>query len=282
MCTIAVVGAGTMGVDLAIMLSSRGYHVILKDIDPKVLEQTAYMLKSKIREYRMFSSEFKNWNTDEILSRIKITDEYTGFEEALWIIENIDEDIDSKEKLYRELCIHCREDAFYAANTSCISATKIASFIPKPQNLVAMHFMNPVPIKEVVEVVRGVHSSDEIIEKANSLIKSLGKISVVVQDSPGFVVNRLSHLFMNEAAFLVQEAVAQPEKIDELFRLGYGHKMGPLETADLIGLDTVLKSLNVLYQSFRDPKFRACTLLVKMVDAGLLGRKSGKGFYTYR
>ncbi len=169
----------------------------------------------------------------------------------------------------------------FAANTSCISATKLASFIPKPENLVVMHFMNPVPLKKVVEVVKGIQSAAVTAERASSFIKSLDKTPIVVEDFPGFVANRLSHLFINEAAFLVMERIAPPETVDELFRLGYGHKMGPLETADLIGLDTVLDSLNVLYESFKDPKFRACPLLAKMVDAGNLGKKSGKGFYTY-
>ena len=197
------------------------------------------------------------------------------------VIENIIEDQKVKIELYKELDKICGTNTIYFVNTSCIPITKIASCVSKPENVIGVHFMNPVPLKEMVEVIKGYYTSETIIEKTKEFLKSIGKISVVVNDYPGFVANRLSHLFMNEAAFLVQDQVATPAEIDMIFKKGYGHKSGPLETADLIGLDTVVNSLAILYESYQDSKFRCCPLLKKMVDAGLLGRKSGKGFYNY-
>ncbi len=282
MDVIAVVGAGVMGVDVAATAAFHGYSVILKDIVPQVLSEAPQIIRRNIRNYKMVSSTLQNWNTADILSRITFTDRYEGFEKASWVIENTIEDFDVKRTLYGELREVCSPDAIFAINTSCISITKLAALLPQPERVVGMHFMNPVPLKEAVETVKGFHTSDEIVQSSETFLKSLNKKAILVQDYPGFVSNRLSHLFMNEAAFLVQDQVAEPKQIDDIFKFGYAHKMGPLETADLIGLDTVVRSLDVLYQSYQDTKFRCCPLLRKMVDAGLLGRKSGRGFYTYQ
>ncbi|MEK3762593.1 MULTISPECIES: 3-hydroxyacyl-CoA dehydrogenase family protein [unclassified Paenibacillus] len=278
---VAVVGAGVMGGDVAATAAFHGYKVIVKDVDPEALAKAPHIIRQNIRKYKMISQDLQNWNISDILSRITFSDSYEGFEQASWIIENTTEDVEVKSAVFRELCEVCSSNVRFAVNTSCITITQLAGLVPQPERVIGMHFMNPVPLKGIVETIRGFHTSDETIEASEAFLRSLGKTSVLVQDSPGFVSNRLSHLFMNEAAFLVQEQVAEPEQIDTLFKQGYGHKMGPLETADLIGLDTVVRSLDVLYQNYQDPKFRCCPLLKKMVDAGLKGRKSGRGFYTY-
>lgn len=281
MKVVGIVGAGVMGIDIAATLAASGYRVILKDINSQVLKDAPREIKKNIRSYKMTSSIVREWDVENILNRITFTDSYDDFQHLPLVIESVTEQWEIKQQVYKELKEVCQQDTWYAVNTSCTSITRIASLLPKPDRVIGMHFMNPVPLKEVVETIRGYHTSEETIEKANDLLNDIGKKSILVNDTPGFVSNRLSHLFMNEAAFLVQENVAKPEQIDLLFKKGYTHMMGPLETADLIGLDTVVHSLNVLYEDYQDPKFRCCPLLIKMVDAGLLGRKSGEGFYKY-
>jgi 3-hydroxybutyryl-CoA dehydrogenase len=279
--TIAVIGAGTMGADVALDLANYNLKIILKDISDDTLSNARDKIKNNLKMYKMFKKELKELTMDMVFSRITLQTDYSGFQEVDLVIENVNEDWETKKKVYDELRKSCRDNAYYAVNTSCISITKIASQLPNPENVIGMHFMNPVPLKTMVEVVRGYHTSRETEEVLSHFLKGIGKQPVVVNDFPGFVANRLSHLFMNEAAFLVQDGIAAPTEIDMIFKQGYGHKMGPLETVDLIGLDTVVKSLDVLHESYLDPKFRCCPLLRKMVDAGLLGRKSGKGFYEY-
>ena len=279
---IAVIGAGVMGSDVAFDLASYGYDVLLKDIHECRLAEARNKIKAGFRGYKMMKSDLKDASLDDILSRIHFTTHYEGFLETDLVIENVSEDWDIKKTVYTEVREVCRTSTFYAVNTSCISITKIAHLMPRPELIIGMHFMNPVPLKNVVEVIRGVHTSDETITAMKDFLKTLKKSAVVVNDFPGFVSNRLSHLFMNEAAFLVQDQVASPKDIDKIFKQGYGHDMGPLETADLIGLDTVVNSLRILYESYEDPKFRCCPLLKKMVDAGYCGKKSGKGFYEYK
>jgi 3-hydroxybutyryl-CoA dehydrogenase len=277
---IAIIGAGVMGSDVAFDLASNGYKVILKDIQPEIIENAKQKINKDYRMVKMMKPSLKA-TSDEILENITFSTTYDNFNELDLIIENIIEDQEAKIKLYKELNEICNPDTMYFVNTSCISITKLASFISKPENVIGAHFMNPVPLKEMVEVIKGFYTSDVVIEKTKEFLKSIGKTPIVVNDYPGFVANRLSHLFMNEAAFLVQDQVATPAEIDMIFKKGYGHKSGPLETADLIGLDTVVNSLAILYNNYQDSKFRCCPLLKKMVDAGLLGRKSGKGFYNY-
>ncbi|WP_042224147.1 3-hydroxyacyl-CoA dehydrogenase family protein [Oceanobacillus manasiensis] len=282
MSVIAVVGAGVMGTDIASTLSYYGYNVILKDIHPEVLEEAPRIMRQKIRDYKMISTDLQDWNALDILNRITFTDNYDAFDEVSWVIENITEDLDAKISLYKELNHRCGQDTLFAVNTSCLPITKLASQLSRPDRVIGMHFMNPVPLNDIVETVHGFHTSSETESTAKVFLNSINRQPLLVKrDFPGFVSNRLSHLFMNEAAFLVQEGVADPEQIDAIFRKGYSHKMGPLETADLIGLDTVVQSLKVLFDSYQDSKFRCCPLLMQMVDAGLLGRKSGRGFYSY-
>ncbi|MER6911891.1 3-hydroxyacyl-CoA dehydrogenase NAD-binding domain-containing protein [Streptomyces sp. NPDC000594] len=281
MATVGVIGAGVMGKDIALTCAAHGYDVVLCDSEPEVLASANGQMRRLVRKYRMMSEAVSGWRADEILGRIRLTDTPADLAGADWIVENIVEDADAKEQLYRSLREVLPEGVRIAVNTSCISITRIAALLPRPDRVIGMHFMNPVPLIEGIEVIRGHHTSDETTRAAEAFAASLTKRPIVVNDMPGFVSNRLSHLFMNEAAFLVQDGVAGPEEIDAIFKLGYGHKMGPLETADLIGLDTVVDSLKVLYDEFQDPKFRCCPLLKKMVAAGLLGRKSGQGFHTY-
>ncbi len=279
--TIAVIGAGIMGSDIALDLSCCNYNVLLEDLDEKILEQARQRIQADFKMVKMMKKELKDLTIEEILKRITFTTSYDHFATADFVIENIIEDWEEKKKLYLEIGKVCREDIVYGVNTSCISITKIGALMRRPDRVIGMHFMNPVPLKNIVETIRGHHTSDETVEIVKNFLGTLGKKAVIVNDFPGFVTNRVSHLFMNEAAFLVQDQVAEPRAVDAIFTQGFGHKMGPLATADLIGLDTVVKSLEVLYESYQDPKFRCCPLLRKMVDAGLLGRKTGKGFFNY-
>ena len=282
MNTVAVIGAGVMGVDIALTCAVHDFNVILKDVDESALAKAKDSVREKFRMYKMMSPDFKGLSADQIISRIDFVLNYDSISKASWVVENVTEDWDVKKQVYTELARFCSDKTYFGVNTSCISITKIAALLKDPSKVIGMHFMNPVPLKKGVEVMKGFHTSEETIQCAQDFLKRLGKLSIIVDDLPGFVANRLSHLFMNEAAFLVQDKVAEPAAIDNIFKHGYGHNMGPLETADLIGLDTVVHSLKVLYDSFQDPKFRCCPLLQKMVDAGCLGRKSGKGFYSYQ
>jgi len=279
--TVAVIGAGVMGSDIALDLACYNYRVILKDIDIAILEKAKDRIKADFKMIKMMKKEIGDVSLEDVLGRIDFTTTYDRFQEVDFVIENIVEEWEEKKKLYLELKPLCREGIVFGVDTSCISITKVGSLMDKPDRVIGMHFMNPVPLKKVVEVIRGFYTADETVQTVKEFLKTLGKMGIVVKDFPGFVSNRLSHLFMNEAAFLVQDQVAGAKEIDMIFTQGFGHKMGPLATADLIGLDTVVKSLEVLYQSYQDPKFRCCPLLRKMVDAGLLGKKSGKGFFEY-
>ncbi len=280
MTVVGIIGAGVMGKDVALTCAAHGYEVVLCDADPDVRSQAPGQLRRLVRSYRMMP-DGPTWHADDVLGRITVTGELAELAPAIWIIENITEDRAAKESLYRDLSATWVTGQRLAINTSCIPITRLAARLPEPERVVGMHFMNPVPLIPGLEVIRGHRTSDDTTEAARELARVLGKTPIVVNDQPGFVSNRLSHLFMNEAAFLVQEGVAGPDEVDAIFRLGYGHKMGPLETADLIGLDTVVDSLAVLFEELQDPKFRCCPLLKRMVAAGELGRKSGGGFYTY-
>ncbi len=277
---IAVIGAGVMGSDIALQIAISGYTVILKDIIMNALETSKKRIADGFKIMKMMNKA-GSITSEEVLSRIEFTIEYDGFDKAELVIENITEDYDEKKVLYKELRKVCRETVIYGVNTSCISITRIGALMPLPENVIGMHFMNPVYISSLVELVQGHHTSEETLESTKAFITRLGKTFVVVHDFPGFVTNRVLMLTINECIWLVQDQVSKPTDIDKIFRLGFGHKMGPLATADLIGLDTVLNSLVVLFESYNDPKFRPCPLLRRMVDAGLLGKKTGKGFFEY-
>ena len=276
--TVGVVGAGVMGRGVAQRFAQHGYNVVLTDISEEVLDFARKEIRRNLRMALMSGEKVK---TDEVMSRISLTSSYSGLADVDYIVENVPEMLEVKREVYGKLEETCKKDCLFMANTSCIPVTLLGSFTKRPESVIGVHFMNPVPMKDFSEVIRGWHTSEETVEQTRQLLDSVGIGIEVINDSAGFVSNRLSHLFMNEAAFLVYEGVAEAGQIDNIFRRAFGHKMGPLETADLIGVDTVLDSLQILYRQYEDPKFRACPLMKRMVEAGALGRKSGKGFYSY-
>jgi 3-hydroxybutyryl-CoA dehydrogenase len=279
---VGVVGAGVMGTGLAQDLAQTKHDVILLDISDTVLQHAQAEIKKNLRLYRMLNPSSSQESINDILKRITFSTDYSLCEKADFVIENVVEKWEVKRNVHAQLDTICPEHCVFAANTSAISITRIASTTKRPAKVLGMHFMNPVPMKPMVEVIRGYHTSEETLAIAKSLLTSMNKEGIVVQDMPGFVSNRVLMLTINEAIFLVQDQVASAEEVDAIFKSCFGHKMGPLETADLIGLDTILYSIDVLYESYNDSKYRPCPLLKKMVDAGLYGRKSGQGFYTYQ
>lgn len=279
---VGVVGAGVMGTGVAQNLVQTGHRVILLDTTVDILRKVKEDIKNNIRFQQLFTKADNAERIDEIIERITYTTDYALFRDADFVIENVTEKWDIKKQVYAQIDGVCPEQCVFAANTSAISITRIGSATRRPSKVIGMHFMNPVPMKPMVEVIRGYHTSEATIETAKGLLAAMGKECIVVNDAPGFVSNRVLMLTVNEAIFLVQDQVASIEEIDRIFRTCFGHKMGPLETADLIGLDTILYSIEVLYESFNDSKYRPCPLLKKMVDAGLYGRKSGQGFYIYK
>lgn len=279
--TVGVIGAGVMGRGVAQALAQTNHQVILVDVVESVLEQAIAEIRHNLRFISFFQPQTDVLDPDELIGRITATTDYNALKDADFVIENATERWEIKQPIYQQIDAICRADCIFAVNTSAISITRLAAQTKRPAQVLGMHFMNPVPLKPMVEMIRAFHTSDETISTAKTLLSQMGKDGIVVNDSAGFVTNRVMMLTVNEAIFLLHEQVATVEEIDRLFKLCFGHTMGPLETTDLIGLDTVLLSLEVLYESFADSKYRPCPLLKKMVDAGLYGRKSGRGFYTY-
>jgi 3-hydroxybutyryl-CoA dehydrogenase len=280
--TIGVIGAGVMGQGVAQNLAQTGHPVILLDISDEILERAKQEILNSIRLQGLFKRVEPTEAPEAVLSRIRFSTNYELLRDADYVIENVTEKWAIKEEVYKGMDAICPERCIFASDTSAIPITRIASATKRPQKVIGIHFMNPVPLKPMVEVIRGFHTSSETIETTKALLAGMGKKCIVVNDAPGFVSNRVLMLTINEAVFLLQEQVASAEDVDEIFKTCFGHKMGPLETADLIGLDTILFSIEVLHECFNDSKYRPCPLLKKMVDAGLHGRKTGKGFYTYR
>lgn len=278
---VGVIGAGNIGIGVATDLILHGINTILVDISKEQLEKAKSEVLQNIRFAPLFLKNSPKLSREEAEQRLKLTSDINEIAQSDFIIENVTEDWEIKEKVYKQLDEITSPDVCFGCNTSCISITKVGSVTKRPDKIIGIHLMNPVHLKPTVEVIRGFHTSDDTIQKLNDLFGQLNKNSILVNDMPGFVSNRISHLFMNEAAFVFQDQVASAEEIDNIFKKCFGHTMGPLETADLIGLDTVMRSLDVLYESYQDPKFRCCPLLRKMVYAGNLGRKTGKGFYNY-
>lgn len=279
---VGVVGAGVMGVGVAQNLAQTGHQVILVDISEDILNQARQQIKNNIRFQSLFQKTETPINPETILSKIKFATEYQFLESAEFLIENVTEKWDIKKSVYQQIDAICSPNSIFAANTSAISITRIASVTKRANKVIGTHFMNPVPMKPMVEVIRGYHTTDDTIATTKQMLAQMGKDCIIVNDAPGFVSNRVLMLTINEAIFILQDQVATAEEVDRIFKSCFGHKMGPLETADLIGLDTILFSIEVLYESFNDSKYRPCNLLKKMVDAGLHGRKSGKGFYAYQ
>lgn len=278
---VGVIGAGVMGADMALDLSANGYQVTLVDVTQEKLNEALEKIKKTYQLVQFVRKKKISFSLEDVLSQIQLSTSLEGLHDAHIVIENVTEDWEIKKPIYEELRDICAKETIYFVNTSCISITKVGSLMHHPENVIGAHFMNPVPLKALVEVIRGKATSDDTVETAKAFLKSFDKTPVVVHDFPGFVSNRVLMLTINEAIWAVQDQVATPADVDKIFRGGFGHKMGPLATGDLIGLDTILNSLLVLYESYKDPKFRPCPLLVKMVDAGEYGKKSGKGFFQY-
>lgn len=279
--SIAVIGVGNIGAGVVTDLVLHGIKVVAVDISDEVLKRAEGEVSNNVRFAPVFSKALPRVSEEQVRERTMFTTNLSDAAGCAFVIENVTEDWEVKKGVYAQLDRTMPPQVCLGANTSCISITQIASATKRPAQVVGLHLMNPVYLKPTVEVIRGFHTSDATMDVLMSLFSQLGKKAIVVQDLPGFVSNRISHLFMNEAAFVLQDQVATAENIDHIFKECFGHKMGPLETADLIGLDTVMRSLDVLYESFHDPKYRCCPLLRKMVYAGHLGRKTGKGFYSY-
>jgi 3-hydroxybutyryl-CoA dehydrogenase len=278
---VGVVGAGNIGIGVVTDLVLHGISAVVVDVSEEILQRAQADVLKNVRFAPMLSKTLPRVTGDEVVQRMVLTTDLADVASCAFIIENVTEDWSVKKPVYEQLDRVAPPDVCFGANTSCISITQIGGATKRPANVVGIHLMNPVHLKPTVEVIRGLHTSDRTVDTLLQLFSVLNKEGIIVQDLPGFVSNRISHLFMNEAAFVLQDNVATAEKIDLIFKKCFGHTMGPLETADLIGLDTVVRSLDVLYESFQDPKYRCCPLLRKLVHAGHLGRKTGKGFHVY-
>jgi 3-hydroxybutyryl-CoA dehydrogenase len=278
---IGVVGAGTIGTGVAQSLSQAGHQVVLVDTSAGALERARAEIGRAVRFQRVVDPAAPAYEPAEVLGRITFSRAIEDLAAATVVIENVSEQWAAKEPVYRALDRICEPGCVFVVNTSCFPITDVAALTSRPAQVIGLHFMNPVPRKPVVELIPGWHTSTATIEAAQSMLASMGKTSITVKDSPGFVSNRVLMLTINEAVFCRAEGIAAADAIDDLFRQCFGHQMGPLETADLIGLDTILHSLEVLHERFGDSKYRPCPLLRTMVSAGLLGRKSGEGFHHY-
>ncbi|MEV6256984.1 3-hydroxyacyl-CoA dehydrogenase NAD-binding domain-containing protein [Nocardia sp. NPDC051911] len=279
--TAGVIGAGTIGRGVAQSFAQAGFDVVLIDIAQAQIDSALAQIARDLPMQAMLRARPLAESVDTVLARISTCTELTAVRESDFVVENITENWALKRTVYQQIDALCRPGVIFGVNTSAVPITRVGGVTTRPSEVVGLHFMNPVPLKNTVEVVQGHFTSPHTLETALGLLAELGKEGIVVQDAPGFVTNRVLMLTINEAIFCIQDGVASAEQVDRMFRGCFGHKMGPLETGDLIGLDTILNSITVLYESYRDSKYRPAPLLAKMVDAGLLGRKSGRGFYAY-
>jgi 3-hydroxybutyryl-CoA dehydrogenase len=277
---VAVIGAGTMGSGIAHVFARSGFEVLLCDVEQRFLDRALGQIRTNLGR-EAAKGKFPEAEIEPALARITPTVDREALSGADIAIEAAPERFDLKADVFRALDRILSTGAILATNTSSISITKLAALTERPAQVVGMHFFNPVPVMALVEVVRGMATSDTTCETVRDLAVKLGKTPVEVNDAPGFVSNRVLMPLINEAAFAVMEGVATPEAVDQVFKLGMAHPMGPLTLADFIGIDVCVDILRVLHEGFGDPKYRACPLLVRMVDAGWLGRKTGRGFYSY-
>lgn len=278
--TIFVVGAGQMGSGIAQVSAQAGYQVYMNDIEQRFIDRGMATITKNL-ERNVEKGKMTAEQKDAILARIKTTLTLDPAKEAQVVIEAVVENLDLKGKIFSDLDKMCPPETILATNTSSLPITEIAAFTNRPDKVIGMHFMNPVPVMQLVEIIKGHATSDEVAATIEDLAKKMGKTPVTVNDYPGFVSNRVLMPMINEAIFCVYEGVATPEGVDQVMRLGMNHPMGPLALADLIGLDTCLAIMEVLYNGFGDPKYRPCPLLRRYVKAGWLGRKTGRGFYVY-
>lgn len=279
--SVGIIGAGVMGCGVAQTAAVAGFTALLYDHRESALHAVEARVREGVRAYNFYQPKGAKVDAKNVLGRITLVDSLEAVAGALVIVENVTENWDIKREVYGCLKPFTSEESVILVNTSAIPITRVASQCAYPARVAGVHFMNPLPLKPAVELIRGFHTSERTLEDTRGFLKAIGKKPIEVRDSPGFVSNRVLMLTINEAIFLLQESVADAKSIDAVFKDCFGHPMGPLETSDLIGNDTILYSLEMLLEGFHDPKFRPCPLLTQMVDAGLLGRKSGKGFYSY-
>ena len=277
---IGVVGAGQMGAGIAQVCALAGYQVVMFDLNAEALKNALSGIVSSLQ--RLINKEKLTSEQMQVcLANIEVTTELNAMSQVDLVIEAASEQENIKQSIFRQLDEVCKADTILATNTSSISITRLAAATNRPENVIGMHFMNPVPVMALVEVIRALQTRNEVFDLVKNLAIQIGKTPVDVKDSPGFVANRILLPMINEGIFCLHEGIASAAEIDEVMKLGMSHPMGPLALADLIGLDTCLSIMQVLYSSFNDSKYRPCPLLVQMVDAGYLGRKTGRGFYTY-
>ena len=275
-----VIGAGTMGNGIAQVAARAGFDVVMRDVGQEFLARGMTSIDKSLQR----DVDKERLSKDEkraIMARIKTTTDIGALSEAVIVVEAVNEDLKVKTEVFRSLDEVTKADAILASNTSSISITKLGAITKRPDKVIGMHFMNPVPVMKLVEIIRGAATSDETYEKTRALAEKLGKTPLECQDSPGFISNRVLMPMINEAIFALYEGVATRESIDGIMKIGMNHPMGPLTLSDFIGLDVCLAIMNVLHDGFGDSKYRPCPLLKRYVDAGWLGKKSGRGFYKY-
>ncbi len=278
--TVGVIGAGTMGNGIAHVFAKSGFHVLLRDVEQGFVDRAMQTI-SKNLEREVAKQKITAEQREQALVRIEPAVGRAGLANCDFVVEAATEKFEIKAALFRELDGLCRPEVMLASNTSSISITRLGALTKRPDKVIGMHFFNPVPMMKLVEVIRGIATSNESYGRVKDLALKLDKTPVEVNDYPGFISNRVLMPLINEAIYAVMEGVAAPEAVDEVFKLGMAHPMGPLTLADFIGLDVCLDIMRVMESGLGDPKYRPCPLLIKMVDAGWLGRKSGRGFYKY-